>query len=110
MSLFDTFASDSAFILSEIGREVLFRGVKVQAMVADPSSAEMLMVGGFSQNGSSQTFKFLRASYEGSLPAEGELIGFPVVNDEASVKWVINSVESRPLSAWVKMDCKRWDA
>jgi len=110
MSLFDTFANDSAFILSEIGRDVMFRGVKVQAMVSDPSSSEMLMVGGFSQNGSSQTFKFLRTTYEASLPAEGELIGFPVVNNSADIKWVINSVESRPLSAWVKVDCKRWDA
>lgn len=110
MSLFETFAADSALILSEIGRDVTFRGQTVKALVADPTVMDVLAVGGFSQSGSGIVFKMLRSTYEASLPNEGELIGFPVVNGVAQDKWVITAMESRPLSAWVKMDCKRWDS
>jgi hypothetical protein len=104
MSLFDTFAADCAYILNEIGRTVTFRGVEVKVIVAEPGSADLLAVGGFSAASSTQTFKFLRASYSAALPNEGELITYD------GKKYVIGDVDSRPLAPWVKVDAKRWDA
>jgi hypothetical protein len=104
MSLFDTFAADCAAILNEIGRTVTFRGVEVKVMVAEPGSADLLAIGGFSAASSSQVFKFLRASYSTNLPAEGELITYD------GKKWVIGSVDTRPLGPWVKVEGKPWDA
>ena len=104
MSLFDTFAADSAIILNEIGRDVTFRGVTVKAICAEPSPADLLTVGGFSGAGNSQAFKFLRATYAAQPIQEGELIGFD------SKQWVVASVDTRPLAPWVRVDSKRWDA
>lgn len=104
MSLFDTFANDCAYILNDIGRDVSFRGQTVKAVVADPNPMEGLMMGGFSQQGSGQVFKFLRSTYAASLPASGEIITFD------GVKWFIETVETRPLAPWVKCSCKRWDS
>lgn len=104
MSLFDIFAADSAVILNEIGRDVSFRSVTVKAVVADPAPSDLLAVGGFSAAGNTQTFKFLRASYAASLPVEGELITFN------GIVWAISSVDTRPLSPWVKVETVRWNA
>jgi hypothetical protein len=104
MSLFDIFAADSAYILNDIGRTVNFRGVDAQAIVADPNPAEALMMGGFTQQGSGQVFKFLRGDFSASPPVSGEIITFD------GVKWFVETVESRPLSPWYKCNCKRWDS
>lgn len=104
MSLFDTFAADSAHILNDIGRDVSFRGQTVKAVVADPNPMEGLMVGGFSNQGSQQVFKFLRATYANAAPVDGEIITFN------GVKWFIDTVETRPLAPWFKCNCKRWDS
>lgn len=104
MSLFDTFASDSAYILNDIGRNVDFRGTTVKAIVADPNPMDALMPGGFSSQGSGQVFKFLRATYAAAMPQAGELITFD------GTKWFIETVESRPLAPWVKCNCKPWAA
>lgn len=104
MSLFDIFAADAAYILNDIGRDISYRGVTVKAVCSDPSSVDMLSVGGFSSAGDAQSFKLLRSAYANALPAEGELLTFN------SITWVISSVETRPQSPWVKIDCKRWDA
>jgi hypothetical protein len=78
--------------------------VTVKAIVADPNPVDALMAGGFSAQGSGQSFKFLRANYSAQLPAAGELITFD------GVKWFIETVETRPLAPWVKCNCKRWDS
>lgn len=111
MSLFDKFAKDCAYIVGQIGRDIKYRDVVVKAVVSDPSPADMLGIGGFSQGGSSQIFKVLRTAYADDPPKEGELIGFPVVGGVAQVRWVIsNPPKSRPDSPWYEIECKRWTA
>lgn len=104
MSLFDIFAADSAYILNDIGRTVTFRGAEVKAVVADPGVANALVIGGFSEAGSNQSFKFLRATYSANLPQTGELIDFD------GKKWVIETVETRPMSPWAKCNCRPWES
>ena len=104
MSLFDTFATDCALIVSEIGRDVVFRGATVKAVCAEPMPSDMLAIGGFSGAASGQTFKFLRATYASQPPTEGELIDFN------GKRWVISTVDSRPLGPWFQVVCKAWDA
>lgn len=104
MSLFDIFAADCAYILNDIGRTVSFRGVDVKAVVSDPGVADALVIGGFSEAGSNQSFKFLRSAYAANLPQSGEIITF------AGRKWVIETVEQRPLSPWAKCNCRPFDS
>lgn len=104
MSLFDTFATDCAYIVSEIGRDVVFRGATVKAVCSEPLPSDMLTIGGFSGSGSGQSFKFLRATYSAQPPTEGELVDFN------GKRWVIATVDSRPLGPWFSVSCKPWDA
>lgn len=104
MSLFDIFAADSAYILNDIGRTVTFRGAEVKAVVSDPGVANALVIGGFSEAGANQSFKFLRATYAASLPQSGELIEFD------GKKWVIETVETRLMSPWAKCNCRPWES
>lgn len=103
-TLFDLFAADCAIILNEIGRDVTFRGVTVKAVCAEPTPSDILAVGGFSGSAAGQNFKLLRSAYAAQPPAEGELITF------AGKKWVISTVDSRPLGPWFAINCKPWDA
>lgn len=108
---FEIFAADAALILEEIGRPIRFRGTEVKAILADPAFSEALMAGGFSQVGSRIGVKVLRAPYEASLPATGELVGYPLDGSGNPTRhWVVESIETRPLSAWVRMDLKPWEA
>lgn len=104
MSLFDTFASDCAYILNDIGRTVTFRSQEVKAVVADPAVSNALVIGGLSEAGSNQSFKFLRSAYAANLPQTGEIILFD------GKKWVIETVEQRPLSPWAKCNCRPWES
>lgn len=109
MSIFDTFASDCAYILNEIGRDIKYRDQVVKAVVSDPAPSDVLGIGGFSQSASTQVFKVLRTTYASNPPKEGELIGFPVVGGVPQVRWVIsNPPKSRPDSPWYEIECKRW--
>lgn len=108
---FEIFAADAALILAEIGRPVHFRGEQVSAILGDPAFSEALAAGGFSQVGSRISIKVLRTPYEAQLPATGELVGYPLDSAGNPARhWVVESVETRPLSAWVRMDLKPWEA
>ena len=103
-TLFDLFASDCATILSQIGRDVVFRGATVKAICAEPQPSDILGIGGFGQGSSQQVFKFLRASYAENPIKSGELIEFN------GSKWVVATVDSRPLGPWFLASCKPWEA
>lgn len=110
-NIFDTFAADAAIILNEIGRPIRFRGDEIKAILGDPSFSEALVAGGFSQVGSRISVKVLRGPYEASLPATGELVGYPLDNaGNPQRHWIVESIETRPLSAWVRMDLKPYEA
>lgn len=110
-NIFDIFAADAALILAEIGRPVRFRGEVVSAILGDPAFSESLVAGGFSQVGSRISVKVLRGPYEASLPATGELVGYPLDSSNNPTRhWIVESVETRPLSAWVRLDLKPYEA
>lgn len=103
-TLFDIFAADCSVILSQIGRDVVFRGETVKAICAEPQPSDILSIGGFSGASSGQTFKVLRSAFAAQPPTSGELIDF------AGKRWVISTVDSRPLGPWFLLNCKAWDA
>lgn len=111
-SIFDTFAADAVLILAEIGRPIHFRGQQVNAIVADPSFTESLGAGGFSAVGSRVVVKVLRSAYAASLPASGELVGYPLDSAGNPTRhWVVDAEPvTRPGSAWVQMELKPWEA
>lgn len=111
MSIFETFAADAAIILNEIGRTVHFRGNQVKGIVGDPNFGEQLIAGGFEPTGTMISLKLLRQPLESSIPQTGELVGYPLDgNGSPTSLWQITSIETRPLSAWVKLDLKPWNA
>jgi len=75
MSLFDEIASDTTEILSEIGKPVLWKGKKFNALVSENEISQELAVGGFVES-VDFTVKFHRSNFRGEIPKHGDLVTY----------------------------------
>jgi hypothetical protein len=94
--------SDIAAILAEFGDPVEWNGQSILALVSDAGLGDAQALGGWIEQGS-LTVKLLRSSFDGDLPALGDLLTF---NGE---QYRVIRIESRPSRPIVVLTCAAKD-
>lgn len=99
MSIFEELKGDTAELINEIGRPVVFRGRSWKAIVGDAMQVQNLEAGGFVTAGAI-TVKFRSSDFSTSAaPTDGEKLTY------AGTTYRITAVSKRIPASWYDLTC-----
>lgn len=75
MTIFEEMDADIAMVFAVFGKDVIWKGQSLKAMISDPAIGQEFVIGGFADTGNF-TIKLLRTALGNAIPKHGDIIEY----------------------------------